>query len=258
MVSTEINRDGERLQKTLASAGLGSRREVEHWILGGRLAINGQIAKLGDRVRPGDRIALDGTELTLDSNAVARPHTSAVLIYHKPIGEMTTRSDPEGRPTVFERLPPVPAAAGRWIVVGRLDFTTSGLLLFTNDGDLAHRLMHPSSEIAREYRVTVEGLPERDVLERLRRGIRLEDGWANFDRVETETTGTDESEFRVVLREGRNREVRRMWSAAGHEVRRLARIRFGGLELPKDLRPAQFRLATPAEIDALRLDAQPR
>jgi 23S rRNA pseudouridine2605 synthase len=174
--------------------------------------------------------------------------TRAVLGYHKPVGEVTTRSDPQGRPTVFDRLPPPPS--GRWIVVGRLDFNTSGLLLFTNDGDLAHRLMHPSSEVPREYRVRVAGQPSAATLARLSRGIELDDGPARFDRLEPVAT-SGAAEFRVTLHEGRNREVRRMWGAVGHDVLRLARLRFGPVSLPEDLRPGQARLLPPALVAAL-------
>jgi 23S rRNA pseudouridine2605 synthase len=167
----------ERLQKLLAGAGHGSRRGIEEWIRGGRVTINGRVATLGDRATHADQICLDGRALDLGGSAA----TVEVLLYHKPIGEVTTRSDPDGRPTVFDRLPT--PASGRWIVVGRLDVNTSGLLLFTNDGELAHRLMHPSTEVRREYLVRLRGLPSAPVLERLRRGVQLEDGPANFDRI---------------------------------------------------------------------------
>jgi 23S rRNA pseudouridine2605 synthase len=263
-----------RLQKALAEAGLGSRREIEGWIRAGRVVVNGRSAQLGDRVGDADRIEVDGRPVSLQGPAAwpsaagpddgarasgpARPAT-AVLLYHKPVGEVTTRRDPEGRPTVFDALPPVPGGPGRWIVVGRLDFTTSGLLLFTNDGELAHRLMHPSSEIEREYRVRVQGEPDPGVLARLRDGIRLEDGWAHFERLVPEDgRGGSNASFRVVLREGRNREVRRLWSAAGHEVQRLERVRFGPQALPADLAPGRSRLATAAEVAALQRTARSR
>jgi len=255
----------ERLQKVLAGLGLGSRRAVEDWIRDGRVLVNGVRAELGQRVATGDRISVDGREVDLvaatgsgESDAAggaaagraagALSATRAVLGYHKPVGEVTTRSDPQGRPTVFDRLPPPPS--GRWIVVGRLDFNTSGLLLFTNDGDLAHRLMHPSSEVPREYLVRVAGEPSAATLERLLRGIELDDGPARFDRLEPVATG-GAAEFRVTLHEGRNREVRRMWGAVGHDVLRLARLRFGPVSLPEDLRPGQARLLPPALVAAL-------
>jgi 23S rRNA pseudouridine2605 synthase len=235
----------ERLQKVLASLGLGSRRTIEEWIREGRVSINGAVAELGARVGPSDRVLIDGKPIDLAQRA--QTDMPVVLGYHKPVGEMTTRSDPQGRPTVFERLPPPPS--GRWIVVGRLDVNTSGLLLFTTDGELAHRLMHPSSEVEREYLVRVRSHPDRETLDVLRRGVELEDGWARFDRIEAEASTDGHAWFRVVLHEGRNREVRRLWGAVGHEVSRLMRIRYGPVELPRDLRPGQSRLL-PAELVA--------
>jgi len=238
----------ERLQKLLAAAGHGSRRGIEEWIRAGRVTINGRAAALGDRASQTDEICLDGKPLDLGGRADA----TEVLLYHKPVGEVTTRSDPEGRPTVFERLPPAPS--GRWIVVGRLDVNTSGLLLFTNDGELAHRLMHPSSEIEREYRVRLRGMPSAPVLDRLRRGVEREDGPARFDRIELESNEGSHSWFRVCLHEGRNREVRRLFEHEGFEVSRLSRMRYGPVELPKDLRAGGHQmLPSPrvAELDKL-------
>lgn len=246
----------ERLQKLLAGAGHGSRRAIEDWIRAGRVTINGRLAQLGDRGLATDDIRLDGQPLALQG-----AEATEVLLYHKPLGEMTTRSDPQGRPTVFERLPP--ASAGRWISVGRLDVNTSGLLLFTSDGELAHALMHPSSEVEREYLVRLRGHPDAATLERLQLGIRLDDGMARFDRLtavgDPERLGTHgHAWYRVVLHEGRNREVRRLWLAAGHEVSRLSRLRYGPIELPGDLRGGQWRLATPEQIQALRAAARVR
>jgi 23S rRNA pseudouridine2605 synthase len=238
----------ERLQKLLAGAGHGSRRGIEDWIRAGRVTINERIAVLGDRATTADRICLDGKPLDLGGSR----ESIEVLLYHKPVGEVTTRSDPERRPTVFERLPP--PASGRWIVVGRLDVNTAGVLLFTNDGELAHRLMHPSSEIQREYLVRLRGSPSADVLERLRRGVELEDGPANFDRIVAESTEGSHSWVRVCLHEGRNREVRRLFEHEGFEVSRLTRIRYGSIELPRDLRGGAFKLldaTTIAELSRL-------
>src|SRR5579864_4414560 len=228
-----------RLQKLLAQSGLGSRRAIEEWIRDGRVTVAGQVAHLGDRANPGDDIRLDGRKLELAST----PATAEVLLYYKPLGEVTTRRDPQGRPTVFERLPP--PRSGRWITVGRLDVNTSGLLLFTTDGELAHRLMHPSSEIEREYLVRVRGRPSEFVAQQLQSGVALEDGLARFDRIEQQETDGAHTSFRVVLHEGRNREVRRIWRAVGFEVSRLMRIRYGPIELPRDLRPGSARLADP-------------
>jgi 23S rRNA pseudouridine2605 synthase len=230
---------GERLQKLLAAAGHGSRRQIEQWIREGRLTVGDHVATLGERAEPGADIRLDGAPLRLAATESVRRE---VLLYNKPEGEMTTRSDPQGRPTVFERLPQ--PAQGRWVVIGRLDVNTTGLLLFTNDGALAHRLMHPGSEVEREYLVRVRGSPALPVLERLREGLMLEDGPARFDAIEPVPghEGAGHSWFRVILHEGRNREVRRLWQAAGFEVSRLSRLRYGSVELPPDLRPGQWRL----------------
>jgi len=237
-------RSGERLQKLLATAGLGSRREIEQWIRAGRITIGGRIAQLGDRALAADDIRLDGEPLTLSA-----PGKRQVLIYHKPMGEVTTRRDPAGRPTVFDRLPA--PATGRWVVIGRLDVNTTGLLLFTNDGALAHRLMHPSSEVEREYLVRVHGLPGPEILKRARAGVVLEDGLARFDSIEPGGHSESHSWFRVTLKEGRNREVRRLWEELGFEVSRLARLRYGRVSLPDDLRHSGWRLLSGAEAELL-------
>lgn len=229
----------ERLQKLLAAAGHGSRRQIEQWIREGRVTVGDHVATLGERAGPGADIRLDGAPLRLAAMETVRRE---VLLYNKPEGEMTTRSDPQGRPTVFERLPA--PRQGRWVVIGRLDVNTTGLLLFTNDGALAHRLMHPGSEVEREYLVRVRGSPPPRVLERLRAGVALEDGPARFDAIEPVPghEGPGHSWFRVILHEGRNREVRRLWQAVGFEVSRLSRQRYGTVQLPRDLRPGQWRL----------------
>ena len=246
----------ERLQKLLAASGHGSRRQIEQWIRAGRLTVNGHVAELGERAEAGADIQLDGRPLRhADPAAAARE----VLIYHKPASEVTTRCDPQGRATVFERLPA--PLAGRWVVIGRLDVNTTGLLLFTTDGALAHRWMHPSSEIEREYLVRLRGTPAAGVLAKLRAGVMLEDGLAKFISIEpsrdpsvdtavSSATGSH-SWWRVVLCEGRNREVRRLWEAAGFEVSRLMRIRFASVELPRDLRPGQWRRMTARDALAL-------
>jgi 23S rRNA pseudouridine2605 synthase len=227
-----------RLQKLLAAAGLGSRRAIEQWIRDGRVTVSGRVAQLGDRAGPTDEVQLDGKKIELGP---AKTPTRELLLYHKPVGEMTTRRDPQGRPTVFERLPP--PRNGRWITVGRLDVNTSGLLLFTTDGELAHRLMHPSSQIEREYRVRIRGRPAPAVLKQLLEGVALDDGRARFDSLVQDDTDGTHTAFRVVLHEGRNREVRRIWNAVGFEVSRLMRIRYGSIDLPRDLRPGGWRSA---------------
>lgn len=236
----------ERIQKVLAAAGLASRRQVEEWLRAGRLRVNGQVAGLGDRAGPSDRFELDGQPLALQQAAGQDSGEVAVLLYHKPLGEVTTRSDPQGRPTVFERLPPAPS--GRWVVVGRLDVNTTGLLLFTNDGGLAHRFMHPSFEVPRRYLVRVRGTPDAGLPERLQRGVRLPDGPAAFDEVLEQGRSEGHSWYQVSLREGRNREVRRIFEAAGFEVSRLKRLSYGPFELPEDLGPGRTRLLQGAEL----------
>jgi 23S rRNA pseudouridine2605 synthase len=220
----------ERLQKLLAAAGLGSRREIETWIEAGRVTVNGRPAKLGDRGGPADTIAVDGKPV-----AQARAQ-GRVLLYHKPVGEMVTRSDPQGRATVFQRLP-----AGRWVAVGRLDLNSSGLLLFTDDGELANRLMHPRYELEREYEARVHGRLGPQELATLRTGVQLEDGPAAFLRLE-EIRGEGANRwYRVALKEGRNREVRRLFEAVGAQVNRLVRVRYGPVQLPADLAPGRWR-----------------
>jgi 23S rRNA pseudouridine2605 synthase len=236
-----------RLQKLLAEAGLGSRRTIESWIRAGRISIAGRTARLGDRASPTDEVRLDGQRLDLHGEA----QPSELLLYYKPVGEVTTRRDPAGRPTVFERLPA--PRHGRWISVGRLDVNTSGLLLLTTDGELAHRLMHPSGGVEREYLVRLRGRPGPDVIRSLLEGVVLEDGAARFDRIRRNAAGEgSHSSFRVVLHEGRNREVRRLWAAAGFEVSRLLRVRYGPVELPPDMRPGGVRRADGATLGRLR------
>ena len=246
---------GERLQKLLAAAGLGSRRQIEQWIRAGRLTVDGQRAILGTRATAYADIRLDGAALPLSAQLAPAARSAEGLLYHKPIGEVTTRSDPQGRPTVFEHLPA--PARGRWVVIGRLDVNTSGLLLFSTDGALAHRLMHPSAGIERRYRVRVRGVPDAAVLARLRRGVMLADGAARFERLEGESPRGPRPEsshrwFRATLREGRNREVRRLWEAAGFAVSRLIRVRYGPIALPADLAPGHWRALRATELAALR------
>jgi 23S rRNA pseudouridine2605 synthase len=219
----------------LARSGLGSRRDMEAAIAAGRVTVNGMRATLGLRVKPADRIAIDGQPLKLRS----RLRSPRLLIYHKPAGELVTTRDPEGRPTVFEKLPRTRNA--HWIAVGRLDFNTGGLLLFTDSGELADRLMHPRSEIEREYAVRVRGELSPDQLDRLAQGVMLDDGPARFDRIEAAGGGGSNRWYRVVLREGRNREVRRMFEKLGVAVSRLMRVRFGPFSLPSSLRRGQWR-----------------
>ena len=235
----------ERLQKFLANLGLGSRRQIETWIREQRLTIDGAPARLGDQVNGAETIRLDGKAVTPSR----RPWKRRVLAYYKPVGEVTSRHDPEGRPTVFQKLPPL--KEGRWIAVGRLDITTQGLLLLTNDGELANRLMHPSSQIEREYAVRVLGEVSAAVLQRLREGIELEDGPARFDTIVDAGGSGANHWYHVILREGRSREVRRLWEAQGVVVSRLLRVRYGPVSLRRGLPPGEWDELDEAQIAAL-------
>lgn len=219
----------ERIQKLLALAGIGSRREVERWIADGRVTVNGSQAKLGDRATRYDEIRVDGRKVTLDDAGTTR----RVLVYNKPVGEVCTRNDPEGRPTVFDHLPR--AKGERWINIGRLDINTSGLLLFTTDGDLANKLMHPSSGVDREYAVRVRGEVDDALIERLKEGILLDDGMARFTDVRYFDGDGQNKWYHVVLMEGKNREVRRLWESQGVSVSRLKRVRYGCIFLPSNV-----------------------
>ncbi|CEM58123.1 pseudouridine synthase [Xanthomonas campestris pv. campestris] len=243
----------ERLHKVLAQAGLGSRRALEQRIADGLIKVNGAVAQTGMSVRSGDKIELDGRSFV----ASALTESSRVLVYNKPEGEVTTREDPEGRPTVFESLPALKGS--RWIAIGRLDINTTGLLLLTTDGELANAMMHPSYEVEREYVVRVrapegeEKVPD-SMIERLSRGVLLEDGGAKFDEIER-IGGTDSHDwFRVVVKEGRNREVRRLWESQGCQVSRLKRTRYGKVSLPRELLRGQSVELAQEKVDALRAE----
>ncbi|MEL0083196.1 MAG: pseudouridine synthase [Gammaproteobacteria bacterium] len=234
----------ERVQKVIANAGLGSRREVEQWIRDGAVSINGQPAELGQRVSSADRVLVRGRP-----SPTRRPARQRVLIYHKPAGELCSRSDPQGRPVVFDRLPGL--SGQRWIAIGRLDMNTSGLLLFTTDGELANGLMHPSSEISREYLVRVLGEVSHDHLRRVAQGVTLEDGKAKFEEIEVVGGRGANSWYRVLVREGRNRLVRRLWESQGLTVSRLKRATYGPIELPRDLAPGRWVEADAAQVKQL-------
>jgi len=241
----------ERLHKVLAQAGLGSRRALEQRIADGLVKVNGEVAQTGMSVRSGDRIELDGRGFV--ASALSEP--SRVLIYNKPEGEVTTRDDPEGRPTIFESLPALKGA--RWIAIGRLDINTTGLLLLTTDGELANAMMHPSFEVEREYVVRVRAPEGQEqvsdqIVDRLARGVALEDGPAKFDEIER-IGGTDSHDwFRVVVKEGRNREVRRLWESQGCQVSRLKRTRYGKIALPRELLRGQSVEVAQPQVQALR------
>ncbi|GIX21621.1 MAG: hypothetical protein KatS3mg121_0404 [Gammaproteobacteria bacterium] len=237
----------ERLQKVLAEVGLGSRRACERLIAEGRVRVNGRVAELGCKVGPQDRIVVDGRPLR--RGAARRPAAHAVLAYHKPEGEVTTRADPQGRPTVFDRLPPPPR--GRWIAVGRLDVNTAGLLLFTTDGALANRLMHPRYGIERRYAVRVFGEVDEAVRARLLAGVELEDGPAAFTTLEDAGGSGANHWYHVTLAEGRNREVRRLWASQGLTVSRLIRIAYAGIALPPGLPAGRWQRLDAAQVAAL-------
>ncbi len=238
----------ERLHKVLANAGLGSRRMLEQRIHSGEIELNGAPAEIGMSVKAGDRVVMDGKQFVVATDS---RDDAEVLIYHKPEGVLTTRDDPEGRPTVFEQLPRLKGA--RWVAVGRLDINTTGLLLLTTDGELANGLMHPKSGIEREYLCRVHGEVPDEIIERLKAGVELDDGPARFDEIAVISRGGSHSWFRVVIREGRNREVRRLWDAQGFLVSRLKRIRYGKIELPRNLRRGECETLDAESVKQLRL-----
>jgi 23S rRNA pseudouridine2605 synthase len=236
----------ERLQKFLARVGQGSRRQIEDWVRQGRITINGVPAQLGVLVNGAERIEIDGKPVQVRAFGQKR----RVLAYYKPVGEVTSRSDPEGRPTIFERLPIL--RDSRWIAVGRLDLNTQGLLLLTNDGELANRLMHPSSQIEREYAVRILGDIPPATLRQLQEGVPLEDGIARFDSIREAGGEGANHWYHVILREGRHREVRRLWESQGVAVSRLVRVRYGSVSLRRGLRPGHWDELNEAQIDELR------
>jgi 23S rRNA pseudouridine2605 synthase len=247
MNDSEHSPAGEKLQKVLARMGLASRRDIEAWIGEGRVKVNGEVATLGQRVDSHDAISVDGRLLKREE---AVESVRRVLIYNKPEGEVCTRDDPEGRPTVFERLPRL--RAGRWINIGRLDINTTGLLLFTTDGELANRLMHPSYEMDREYAVRVRGEVTEEMLENLKQGVMLEDGPAKFTDIQEAPGGEGLNHwYHCVVMEGRNREVRRLWESQGLVVSRLKRVRFGPVFITSDLTMGRWREMSQGEVDIL-------
>ena len=238
---------GEKLQKVLARIGLASRRDLETWIKDGRVKVNGVVATLGQRVEVKDAISVDGRLIPREeiTGTVRR-----VLIYNKPDGEICTRNDPEGRPTVFDRLPRL--KEGRWINIGRLDINTTGLLMFTTDGELANRLMHPSYEMDREYAVRVRGEVTEEMIEQLKAGVMLEDGPAKFTDIQEAPGGEGFNHwYHCVVMEGRNREVRRLWESQGLVVSRLKRVRFGPVFMASNLTMGRWREMTQQEVDIL-------
>lgn len=235
----------EKLQKVLARAGLGSRRAMEQWIADGRVKVNGSRATLGDRVTARDKIAVDNRQLARGAGA----RLAKVLLYNKPAGEICTRHDPEGRPSVFDKLPKL--RNERWIAVGRLDINSSGLLLFTTDGELANALMHPSTGIDREYAVRIQGEVDEPMLDRLRAGVELDDGLARFTDIQVGRGRGTNHWYYVVVMDGRNREVRRLWESQDVQVNRLKRVRFGDVFIPSKTRAGQCHELGMAEIRKL-------
>ncbi len=237
---------GERIQKVLARGGVGSRREIERWIDEGRLKINGDIVKLGDRLKVGDYLQLNDRVMHWEKFAI---QPTRVLLYHKPTGEVVTRRDPQGRPVVFSQLPVLETA--RWISVGRLDINTSGLLLVTNNGELANKLMHPSTQVEREYAVRILGNVSDETLEKLKKGVELEDGVAKFDAIRFFGGEGANKWYHVIVSEGRNRLVRRLWEAQEVIVSRLMRVRYGPVVLPERLKTGAIYELTDKELDLL-------
>ncbi|MCL4117623.1 UNVERIFIED_CONTAM: hypothetical protein GTU68_015688 [Idotea baltica] len=238
----------ERLQKLLAKYGIGSRRKIEEFIEQGRVRVNGKVAKLGDKASDRDKVSFDNKALYLYGQPMTRPR---VVIYHKREGEVCTTKDEKGRKTVFDSLPRL--AKARWIMIGRLDINTTGLLMFTTDGDLANRLMHPSYEIEREYAVRIlsEQLSD-ETIEKLKTGVQLEDGVAKFNTIKFAGGEGANIWYTVTLSEGRNREVRRMFEAVECTVSRLTRVRFGDIKLPKFVSRGKTMELSPADVNNLR------
>jgi 23S rRNA pseudouridine2605 synthase len=233
----------ERLQKILSQAGLGSRREMERWIESGWIQVNGKPVKLGDSAGPLDKITVKGKVIV---NPLKEKQNTRVLLYHKPVGEISSRHDPKFGKTVFDNLPHL--KQGRWVQVGRLDLNTSGLLLFTNNGELANQLMHPKYELEREYAVRIHGQVSLETLNNLKKGVTLDDGPAKFTQIASRGGQGANSWYHVTLNEGRNREVRRLWESQGLEVSRLIRIRYGALFMPRFLARGQTYELTPKEV----------
>lgn len=236
----------ERLQKLLSQAGLGSRREMERWIESGWVQLNGNTAKLGESATADDKISVKGRAI---QNPLKLTTKTRILLYHKPLGEISSRSDPRHEKTVFDHLPHL--KQGRWIQIGRLDMNTSGLLMFTNNGELANQLMHPKYQVEREYAARVHGQVSQEIIQNLLKGVQLEDGMAQFKHVTFEGGEGTNSWYHVVLTEGRNREVRRLWKSQGVEVSRLIRIRYGMTRMPRSLARGQYTELSSPEVETL-------
>ena len=236
----------EKLQKVLARAGFGSRREIEQWIIKGRIRVNGKVATIGDRISDADKVVVDGKKMAPQKKARTERR---VLLYNKPENQICTRKDPEGRPTVFDRLPPL--KHGRWVAIGRLDINTSGLLLFTTDGEFANKLMHPSSQIEREYAVRVMGEVTPEMVQKMHEGVILDGHLCCFSDIQYFAGDGANQWYHVVIMEGRNREVRKLWESQGVRVSRLKRVRFGPIFIPSTVSRGKYQDLPKAEINKL-------
>ena len=239
----------QKLQKVLANMGYGSRREIESWIFDGRIKLNNSLAKVGDRVSNKDLIYLDGNKIE-----ATKIYSTQVIIYNKPEGEISSNEDPKGRPTVFDNLPSLKRA--KWISVGRLDINTTGLLLFTTNGELANRLMHPRYQVERKYLVRVFGDVNQSDIDILKKGVLLDDEQAKFKTIERNKGASDGEKrlnnwFKVTLEGGKNREVRRLWESQGFEISRLKRIAYGPIELQPFIRPGNYLELSIEEVQKL-------
>ncbi|MEM9244089.1 MAG: pseudouridine synthase [Pseudomonadota bacterium] len=246
-----------RIQKLLATAGIASRRHIEAYIVAGRIRVNGKVAVIGQHITGSEKIELDG-QIIPDYRLKSLKTLPRLLLYHKPLGVICTRHDPQGRSTVFEQLPELPS--GRWIMVGRLDINTSGLLLFTNHGELAHYLMHPSQNNEREYKVRLLGKPDAAILKKLLQGVILEDGYAKFNHIRKTDAKKDSANqwYRVSISNGKNRIVRRLWQSQDIQVNRLIRVRHGDFRLPQDLKPGNCIEVNRPVVEKLLLALKPR
>lgn len=236
----------EKLQKVLARAGFGSRRQLEQWIVAGRITVNGEVAKLGVRVDDNDKIVVDGKKLAPQKKIREQ---ARVILYNKPEDEICTRSDPEGRPTVFDKLPPL--KHGRWVSIGRLDINTSGLLLFTTDGELANKLTHPSSQVEREYAVRVMGEVTPAMVQAMHKGVIIDGDVCRFSDVQHYGGEGINQWYHVVLMEGKNREVRKLWESQGMQVSRLKRVRFGPIFIPPTVKRGTYQELNTTEVNKL-------
>ena len=249
MSKSDAANTSERLQKYLSSLGIGSRRKIEEWIEQGKITVNGKVARLGDRVTPKCGIKIDGRPIKGKSQNPSQRRQQRVILYNKPEGEICTRSDPANRPTVFRRLPLLKGE--RWVAIGRLDINTRGLMLFTNDGDLANHLMHPKLGIEREYLCRVYGQVDNPSLDRLKEGIEIDGHVIRFHQVRRQRGEHSNTWYSVVVEEGKYREVRRMWEAIGCKLSRLSRIRYGKVALPRGIKLGDWIELSPVLIEQL-------